>query len=131
MRRMSYQQFAIVQGDSAQHLTDLLNRKLYELRDKQPTVTFEGLIARISYNEEATVIEPTDNQTGPALNLKCRDCPMFEPVRTKDGKPDRRTSFGFCRFAAEGQTVSEMNACSKLFKMINEREVQICFREEL
>ena len=130
MRRMSYQQFAIVQGDSAQHLTDLLNRKLYELRDKQPTVTFEGLIARISYKEETTAFEPDDGQSGPVLNLKCKDCPMFEPVRTKDGRPDRRTSFGFCRYALEGQTVAGMRACNRLFEMINEREVKLCFKEE-
>ena len=130
MRRMSYQQFAIVQGDSAQHLTDLLNQKLYELRDKQPTVTFEGLIARICYKEEENALEPADKTTGKTLNLKCKDCPMFEPVRTKDGRPDRRTSFGFCRFASEGQTIGDMSACSKLFKMINEREVKLCLRED-
>ena len=130
MRRVSYQQFAIVQADSAQQLTERLNQKLYELRDKQPTVTFEGLIARISYKEETDAFESEDGQSGPVLNLKCRDCPMFEPVRTKDGKPDRRTSFGFCRFAPEGQTVGTMSACSKLFKMINEREVKLCLRED-
>lgn len=47
MRSRSYQQYAIVAADSAQTLTEQLNAKLIELRDKNPTVTFEGLIARI------------------------------------------------------------------------------------
>ena len=47
----SSQQFAIVAADSAQQLTDQLNEKLRELRDKSPTVTFDGMIARIQYTE--------------------------------------------------------------------------------
>ena len=50
--RKSYQQFAIVTGDTAQQLTDRLNEKLIELNEKKPTVSIEGMIARISYTEE-------------------------------------------------------------------------------
>lgn len=128
MRRMSYQQFAIVQGDSAQQLTERLNRKLYELRDKEPTVTFEGLIARISFMQTDEVPEPTANGTG--LKLKCRDCPMFEPIRKKDGTADRRTSLGRCPFAQDGYTFRHSEACSRLYQMINEREVKLCLRED-
>lgn len=126
----SYLQFAIVQGDSAQQLTEKLNHKLYELRDKEPQVTFEGLTARIRYTVEDEE-QPGRNGAGEKkLRLRCSDCPMFEPVRKKDGTPDRRTTFGFCRFAEEGQTFTTSSACKKLYEMINNREVRLCFKEE-
>ena len=68
----SYQQFAIVSGDSAQQLTDRLNKKLYELRKKQPTVTFEGLIARISYTEDERIFEDvSDEYEAAGIKLTC------------------------------------------------------------
>lgn len=128
MRRTSYQQFAIVQGDSAQQLTERLNSKLYELRDKEPTVTFEGLIARISYMQ--TDFEEEQKQERHGLNLMCRDCPMFEPTLKRDGTEDKRTEIGTCRFATDGYTTKRSTACNRLYQMIDEREVKICFRED-
>lgn len=128
MRRTSYQQFAIVQGDSAQQLTERLNLKLYELRDKEPTVTFEGLIARISYMQED--FEEEQKQEKHGLNLMCRDCPMFEPTLKRDGTEDKRTEIGTCRFATDGYTTKRSTACDRLYQMMNEREVKICFRED-
>lgn len=129
MRRVSYQQFAIVQADSAQQLTERLNQKLYELKDKDPTVTFEGLIARISYYVTEEVEKKSSLETG-QFKFKCKDCPMFEPVRKKDGTADRRTTFGFCRFAEEGQTFTTSRACERLYEMIKDREVKLCLRED-
>lgn len=128
MTTVSYQQFAIIQGNSAQHLTERLNQALYELRDKDPKVTFEGLIARISYTQTDDV--PISEQNGTGLNLKCRDCPMFEPIRKKDGTADRRTDLGRCRFATDGYTFRRSSACERLYQMINEREVRLCLRED-
>ena len=129
MRRMSYQQFAIVQGDSAQQLTERLNQKLYELREENPTVTFEGLIARISYYVTEEVEKKSSLETT-QFKFKCKDCPMFEPVRKKDSTADRRTTFGFCRFADEGQTFTTSRACERLYEMIKDREVKLCLRED-
>lgn len=128
MRKVSYQQFAIVQGDSAQQLTERLNRKLYELRDKEPTVTFEGLIARISFLQTDDVPESAQSET--SINLKCRDCPMFEPARKRDGTPDRRTELGRCPYSNDGYAIRSSKACGKLYQMINEREVKLCLRED-
>lgn len=131
MRRVSFQQFAIVQGTSAQHLTDLLNQKLYELRDKNPTVTFEGLIARISYIQEDVIEEVRCDPERTSCRFKCRDCPFFEPVLKKDGTEDRRTSLGRCEFAPDGYTYRTSRACSRLYEMIEEREVGLCLKKEL
>lgn len=38
MKEQQFQQFAIVQGNTASDLTDKLNSKLLELKDKEPTV---------------------------------------------------------------------------------------------
>lgn len=129
MKRVSYQQFAIVQADSAQQLTEQLNQKLYELREENPTVTFEGLIARISYYVTEEVEKKSSLETT-QFKFKCKDCPMFEPVRKKDGTADRRTTFGFCRFAEEGQTFTTSRACERLYEMIKDREVKLCLRED-
>lgn len=128
MRRKSYQQYAIVQEDSADRLTETLNKILYELRDKDPTVEFEGLTARIRYYEEEETATKRHDREETELKLRCRDCPMFDPVRKKDGTPDNRTSFGFCRIAEGGQALATQRACAELFRMLNEREVKICFK---
>lgn len=38
MKEQQFQQFAIVQGNTASDLTDKLNSKLLELKGKEPTV---------------------------------------------------------------------------------------------
>lgn len=126
----SYLQFAIVQGDSAQQLTEKLNSKLYELRDKDPSVTFEGLTARIRYTEEEETEKLERGRGETTLKLRCIDCPMFEPVRKKDGTADRRMTIGFCPLAEDGHTLTNSRACQRLTEMINNREVRLCFKEE-
>lgn len=129
MRRMSYQQFAIVQGDSAQQLTERLNQKLYELKEKDPTVTFEGLIARISYyvTEE---VEKKNSLGSAQFKFMCKDCPFFEPVLKRDGTADRRMTMGGCPFAVEETTFTYSDACERLYELIKDREVKLCLRED-
>ena len=132
MRRESYQQFAIVAADSAQALTEQLNAKLVELKDKRPQVTFEGLIARISYTEEASFIEDiSDEYAAVGIKLKCQDCPIFKPVRKMDGTIDKRAKWGGCEYSplGYGQTTKCSSACNRLFEMINSGEVRLCLAE--
>ena len=131
MKRESYQQFAIVQGDSAQQLTDRLNAKLYELRKKRPAVTFEGLIARISYEEETVTPEDlTDEYRLKGVSLTCQDCPFFSPMLNRNGTPNRTAKRGDCPFAEYGMTRRDSSACDRLFQMINNGEVKLCLAEE-
>jgi hypothetical protein len=130
MRYESYQQFAIVQGDSAQQLTEQLNAKLYDLRTKRPVVTFEGLIARISYEEEVVTPENLEDEYSlKGVRLSCQDCPFFEPLLKKDGMPNRAAKRGDCRFATYGFTHRDSSACERLFQMINNGEVRLCLAE--
>ena len=128
----SYQQFAIVDGDSAQQLTDRLNKKLYELRKKQPTVTFEGLIARISYTEDERIFEDvSDEYEAAGIKLTREMCPLFRPVLKSDGTIDTRAKWGGCEYSpfGYGQTSKESRACNRLFEMINSGEVKLCLAE--
>lgn len=133
MRIESYQQFAIVQADSAELLTDRLNAKLYELRDKRPTVTFEGMIARISYTEDTRVKEDLcDEYEERGVRLKCGQCPLFRPQLNRDGSIDRRAKWGGCDYSplGYGQTSKESSACNRLFEMLNSGEVRLCLESE-
>ncbi|WP_405341501.1 hypothetical protein [Ruminococcus sp.] len=128
----SYQQYAIVSGDSAQQLTDRLNKKLNQLRKKQPTVTFEGLIARISYTEDERILEDvSDEYEAAGIKLTCQMCPLFRPMLKLDGTIDKRAKWGGCDYAlgGHGQTCKTSRACNRLFEMINSGEVELCLAD--
>lgn len=130
MKRESYQQFAIVASDSAQVLTDKLNEKMIELKDKHPVVTFEGMIARISYEESYTEPESIEDEyRAIGVSIRCQACPYFEPVRKADGTVDERSKWGECPFAHFGRTSKESAACEKLLRMLNDGEVKLCLAD--
>ena len=126
----SYQQFAIVAADSAQQLTDQLNEKLKELRDKGPTVTFERMIARISYTEREQVPESiAEEYEMRGVRLTCEDCPFFTPAIKTDGSEDLRAKWGVCPFAEYKRTTRGSLACDELFQRLNDGRVKLCVTE--
>lgn len=130
MKTESYQQYAIVTADSAQELTEQLNATLKQLKCKYPKVTFEGLIARISYTETVNIVEElADEYELQGVRLTCQDCPIFQPILKADGTRDNRTKWGDCPFAKFGRTCRDSRVCSKLFEMINSGEVRLCLAE--
>lgn len=132
MRRECFQQYAIVAADSAQSLTEQLNSKLRELQDKRPQVTFEGLIARISYTENVYLMEElADEYEAVGIKLSCQDCPLFQPVLKMDGTIDKRAKWGGCEYSplGYGQTTKQSKACNRLYEMINSGEVKLCLAE--
>lgn len=119
-------QYTVVMGESAEDLTRKLNESLYNLRYKDPEVTFEGLIARISYHENEEVCEDLrDEYMLKGVRLHCQDCPFFEPLLNKNGSINRTAKRGDCRFAEYGTTSRDMGACERLFKMLNNGDVKI------
>ena len=127
----SYQQFAIVAADSAQQLTEQLNAKLRELKDKDPTVTFEGMIARIQYTESERVPETLEEEYElQGVNLTCEDCPYFCPTMKSDGTLDRRAKWGGCHLSEYGRTDKRARACEKLFQRLNDGRVKLCVEED-
>lgn len=130
MRTWSYQQFAIVAADSAQSLTDQLNNKLKELKHKNPTVTFEGMIARISYSEQENLPECLQEEYEmQGAGFLCKDCPMFKPIRKADGTIDERMKIGECPVSKYGKTRADGRACEDLFEMIANGRVKLCLAE--
>ena len=127
MKSVSYQQYAIVATDSAHTLTEQLNAKLYELRDKRPTVTFEGFVARILYEETETYPETlAEEYAVQGVRLTCEDCPYFVPAVNRNGTEDRRAKWGGCPISETGKTRKCSAACDELFQMINNGEVRLC-----
>lgn len=130
MRCESYQQFAIVQGNSAQDLTEKLNAKLRELKTCFPKVEFDGLIARISYVESVYIVEElSDEYELEGVRLTCQDCPYFEPILKRDGTKDKRVRWGDCPHAHYGRTARDSRVCSRLFEKLNSGEVRLCLAE--
>lgn len=128
MRESCYQQYAIVQADSASLLTERLNEKLKQLKDKDPAVVFDGLTARICYTERFDVPESiSDAWSIKGVHLTCSQCPFFEPIEKSDGTPDGRRKWGKCPCAEGGRAYSDGSACDSLFRMINNKEVGLCF----
>ena len=123
----SYQQFAIVVGDSAQSLTEQLNEMLYKLRGKHPNVTFEGMTARICYDEVDYEPEPEEEEK--KVELFCQDCPYFVPVLKADGTIDRRSRLGGCPYTKYKKTQRNARACEKLINDINNGEVKLCLAD--
>lgn len=132
MRTESFQQFAIVAADSAQSLTEQLNAKLYELRNKSPRVTFEGLIARIQYTEERVeTASLADEYEAQGISLTCQDCPYFEPIRKADGSVDRRIRWGECQYSESGRVGRDAAVCDQLFKQLNSGIVRLTLSDDL
>ena len=130
MRHESYQQYAIVAADSAQELTVQLNAKLKELSAKRPTVTFEGMIARISYTETVKVPESlADEFELEGVSFRCEDCPLFEPILRPNGEVDKRVKYGNCPIRELGRTFRHSRTCDELYKMLKEGKVKLCLSE--
>lgn len=128
MLEKTYLQYAIVEGDSASLLSDKLNEKLRELKDKEPKVTFDGLTARIAYTERIEI--PEDLSEAYSMNkvtLTCSRCPFFEPIEKQDGTIDKRRKRGKCPAAKYGIAFSDGPACETLFQMLNDGGVELCF----
>ena len=130
MRCSTFAQFAIVQANTAAALTTKLNEELYRLRSKNPQVTFEGLTARIMYEEHEEVPENLqDEYQAIGVGFTCEDCPMFCPQLKADGTPDRRAKIGSCPRSDSGTTFRSSPACEWLYAMIRNGEVKLCLED--
>ena len=98
----TYEQFAIVREDSAALLTEKLNEQVYALRQYKPVVTF--------------------SDSDPL-------CAYISPVLKDDGEQDKRCKWGNCEHAEFGRTYKTSPACDKLYDLIREGDVKLCFTD--
>ena len=132
MKRSSYEQFAIVASDSASLFTEQLNKEICRLKDKNPSVHFSEstspFYARIKYTEDFTKPETlSDEYELQGVSFVCLQCPYFKPVLKEDGTVDKRVKWGDCEHAEFGRTYKTTPACDKLYELIKEGDVKLCF----
>ena len=133
MKRSSYEQFAIVQADSASVFEKQLNEEIFRLRDRNPVVKFSESIpfyAQIKYivNTETpeTVAEASAVE---GVRFVCAQCPYFKAPTKDDGTEDKRCKYGDCEHTELGRTFKNTPACEKLYELIAEGGVRICFMD--
>ena len=129
----TYEQFAIVREDSAALLTEKLNEQVYALRQYKPVVTFsdsDPLCAYIKYVAKVPVPETlADEYELKGISFVCAQCPYFSPVLKDDGEQDKRCKWGNCEHAEFGRTYKTSPACDKLYDLIREGDVKLCFTD--
>ena len=133
MKRSRYEQFAIVYADSAPSFNKQLNEEIFRLKDNNPVVKFSESIpfyAQIKYevNEETpeTVAEASVVE---GVRFVCAQCPYFKAPTKDDGTEDRRCKYGDCEHAELGRTFKNTPACDRLYELIAEGGIRICFTD--
>lgn len=134
MKRSSYEQFAIVAADSASLFTERLNAEIHRLRDNNPVVEFSEstspFYARIKYvvNSETpeTIAEASAVE---GVSFVCLQCPYFKPATKADGEVDKRVKWGDCEHTELGRTIKTAPACERLYELIKEGDVKLCFMD--
>ena len=131
MRRSSYEQFAIVASDSAQSFSQKLNDEIFRLRDNDPVVFFSDsnpFYARIKYVVNTSTPETIAEASAvEGVSFVCAQCPFFKPALREDGEVDKRVKWGDCEHAELGRTNKTTPACEKLYELIKEGDVKLCF----
>ena len=133
MKCSSYDQFAIVSSDSASSFTQQLNNEIYRLKDHDPVVKFSESIPfyatikyRVNENKPETIAEASEME---GIRFMCSQCPYFKPALREDGEIDRRVKWGDCEHAELGRVLKTAPACDRLFELIKEGGVRLCFTE--
>lgn len=133
MKRSSYEQFAIVSADSASLFTERLNAEVYRLRNNDPVVKFSEsipLYAQIKYIVTTETPETVSEEAEVnGVNFVCLQCPYFKPALKANGEVDKRVKWGDCEHTELGRTLKLAPACDKLYELIKEGDVKLCFTE--
>lgn len=133
MRSSSYDQFAIVQADSATLFEQELNEAIRRLKDYNPVVKFSESIPfyayvkyRVNENIPDTISEASEIE---GVRFVCAQCPYFKPVLREDGEVDKRVKYGDCEYAELGRVLRKAPACDRCYEAIKEGSVRLCFME--
>ena len=134
MKRSTYEQFAIVAADTAALFTERLNAEIFRLKDNNPVVIFSEstfpFYARIKYVVDTEAPESIAEASAvEGVSFVCLQCPFFKPVLKEDGTIDKRVKWGDCEHAELGRTYKTAPACDKLYELIKEGDVKLCFMD--
>ena len=134
MKRSSFEQFAIVSSDSASLFTEQLNAEIMRLKDNNPVVQFSEstspFYARIKYVIDTEAPETIAEASAvEGVSFVCLQCPYFQPALREDGEIDKRVKWGGCEHTELGRTLKTAPACEKLYELIKEGDVKLCFMD--
>lgn len=133
MKRSRYEQFAIVHADSASLFEKQLNEEIYRLKDNDPVVKFSESIpfyAQVKYTVDNTTPEKVSEEYElQGVRFVCAQCPYFKAPLKDDGTEDKRCKYGDCEHTDLGRTFKNTAACDKLYELIAEGGVKLCFTE--
>ena len=133
MKRSSYEQFAIVSADSAPLFNQQLNEEIFRLRDRNPVVKFSESIpfyAQIKYRVNTETPETVAEASAvEGVRFVCAQCPYFKAPLKDDGTEDKRCKYGDCEHTELGRTFKNTPACEKLYELIAEGGIKICFTD--
>ena len=133
MRSSSYDQFAIVKEDSASLFEKQLNEEILRLKDLNPVVKFSESIpfyATIKYRVNEIVPESVAEASEvEGVSFVCAQCPYFKPPLKDNGEVDHRFKWGDCEHAELGRVLRGQSACDRLYGLIKEGSVKLCFME--
>lgn len=134
MKRSSFEQFAIVSSDSASLFTEQLNAEIMRLKDNNPVVQFSEstspFYARIKYVIDTEAPETIAEASAvEGVSFVCLQCPYFQPALRDDGEIDKRVKWGGCEHTELGRTLKTAPACEKLYELIKEGDVKLCFMD--
>ena len=133
MRSSSYDQFAIVSADSAPLFNQQLNEEIYRLKDLNPVVKFSESIpfyAQIKYRVNEFIPETVSEASEvEGVSFVCAQCPYFQPPLKDNGEVDHRYKWGDCEHAELGRVLRGQKACDRLYGLIKEGSVKLCFME--
>lgn len=131
MKSSCYDQYAIVTSDSASSFSQQLNEEIIRLKDTNPVVFFSEthpFYARIKYSVNTLTPETIAEASAlEGVSFVCCQCPYFKAVTTEDGEIDRRFKWGDCEHAEMGRTYKTTAACDRLYELIKEGDVKLCF----
>ena len=134
MKRSNFEQFAIVSSDSASLFTEQLNAEIMRLKDNNPVVQFSEstspFYARIKYVIDTEAPETIAEASAvEGVSFVCLQCPYFQPALREDGEIDKRVKWGGCEHTELGRTLKTAPACEKLYELIKEGDVKLCFMD--
>lgn len=122
MKNMKVKQYAFIRKDE-EGFQEKLNTIMRELYGKDPDPEFGEDEVIICYTETLEAKETPPSEAG--YRFTCEECPMFDPVKKRDGTPDYRSKYGECPHAEMHRTWKGAKACDVLYMMLKNGDLRL------
>ena len=100
MKRVTYSQIRVVEGDDAKTFQDEFNKAQTELKSMKPETIKLDLDAWVAVIQFTVETEEPENARerfeSQGVRFTCENCPRFQPMRNNDGSVKRTAVKGSC-----------------------------------